>query len=637
MADADGEHREEGKAGQPPDVPHHREAEGEGEGRQQNAGCGVLRHVDRRIAVRPGEAFLLHPPELVTAAHMEFLREIVGRGRRLHRPFERAAVPRVGPAGEFLAVQDRVAEVREGADDAAQDQQRAEGRDDEVGLPGGIGIGVHPPRHAHQAKRVKRHEGEPEADEPEPEGRLAEPVVELEAEGLGPPVADRGIDREDHAADDHVVEVRDQEQRVVELEVDRRNRQQDAGHAADGEGHEEADRPQHRHFEPDLALVHGEQPVEDLHPRRHRDDHRGDAEEGVDVRARAHGEEVVQPDDEAQHHDTGGRIDHRLVAEQRLAREGRDDLREDAEAGDDQDVDFRVAPDPDQVDVHHRIATKVIGEEMHAEIAVEGQQRERGGQHREGRDDQHVGAQRRPGEDRHVHQLHPRCAHLQDGGDQVDAGERRAHARDLQRPQVIVHAWPGRIGGARERREGQPANAPELADEKRDVHEERPRHCHPEREVVQEREGHVARADLRRHHIVHDPGHEGHGDEEDHDHAMRGEDLVEVVRRQIARCAARGHRLLRAHHQRIGKAAHHHDEAEHHVHDADLLVVDRGDPVAPQRHPQPEIGHQRQDGEAAERDAREGADQDRFVIGDPVEGQAPEDRGDHLAGVCNFS
>ena len=92
---------------------------------------------------------------------------------------------------------------------------------------------------------------------------------------------------------------------------------------------------------------------------------------------------------------THRRVDHRGVAEQALAAEGRDDLGEDAERRQDQDVDLRMAPDPDEVHVHHRIAAEVVGEEVGADVAVERQQRQHGGQHREGGDDQDVGAQRR--------------------------------------------------------------------------------------------------------------------------------------------------------------------------------------------------------------------------------------------------
>ena len=45
-----------------------------------------------------------------------------------------------------------------------------------------------------------------------------------------------------------------------------------------------------------------------------------------------------------------------------------------------------------------------------------------------------------------------------------------------------------------------------------------------------------------------------------------------------------------AHHDRVGEAAQQHDQAEDHVHDADLLVVDAGEPLAPEVAPEPELG-----------------------------------------------
>ena len=72
--------------------------------------------------------------------------------------------------------------------------------------------------------------------------------------------------------------------------------------------------------------------------------------------AGAHGEEVVQPDQEGQHADRHGGGDHGAVAEQRLAGEGRDDLGVDAERRQDEDIDLGMAPDPEQVDVHHGVA-----------------------------------------------------------------------------------------------------------------------------------------------------------------------------------------------------------------------------------------------------------------------------------------
>ena len=73
-------------------------------------------------------------------------------------------------------------------------------------------------------------------------------------------------------------------------------------------------------------------------------------------RAEAGGEHVVDPDAEAEEGDRGDGVDHDRVAEERLAREDRDDLGDDAEGRQDQDVDLRVAEDPEEVLPEQRIA-----------------------------------------------------------------------------------------------------------------------------------------------------------------------------------------------------------------------------------------------------------------------------------------
>ena len=258
----------------------------------------------------------------------------------------------------------------------------------------------------------------------------------------------------------------------------------------------------------------------------------GDAEDRVHVGAGAHGEEVVQPHHERQHADRHRRHHHRAVAEQRLAGERRDHLGEHAERRQDQDVDLGMAPGPDQVHEHHHVAAGFIGEEVKAEVAVQQQHRQRRGQDREGGDDQQVGGKRRPAEHRHPHIGHAGRVDLQDRGDEIDAGQQRADAGDLQRPQIVIDADAGRIGEFRQRRIGQPAGAGELADDQRNVDQQRAGRGQPEADRIQRRKRDVAHAELQRHDEIHQPDHERHRDEEDHQRAVRREDLVVVLGRQ---------------------------------------------------------------------------------------------------------
>jgi len=191
-----------------------------------------------------------------------------------------------------------------------------------------------------------------------------------------------------------------------------------------------------------------------------------------------------------------------------------------------------MAPAPDEVDVHHRVAAHVGGKEVEAAVAVQQQHREGRGEDREGRDDQQVGRQCGPAEDRHAHVAHAGRAHLEDRGREIDACQQRAEAGYLQAPEVVIHADAGGVGDLGQRRIGEPPGTCELADEQRQVHQQHAGGGEPEAHGVQNREGHVAHAQLQRHGEVHQPDHERHGDEEDHDRAVRGEDLIIVIRRQ---------------------------------------------------------------------------------------------------------
>ena len=83
-------------------------------------------------------------------------------------------------------------------------------------------VGVDAARHAEQAGNVHEVEGEMEADQEEPEVPLAQRLAQHAAGHLGIPVVEGGEDREEDGADQHVVEVRDDEIGVAELPVEGR-------------------------------------------------------------------------------------------------------------------------------------------------------------------------------------------------------------------------------------------------------------------------------------------------------------------------------------------------------------------------------------------------------------------------------
>src|SRR6185312_7646330 len=109
--------------------------------------------------------------------------------------------------------------------------------------------------------------------------------------------------------------------------------------------------------------------------------------------------------------------------------------------------------------------------------------------------------------------------------------------------------------------------------------------------------GDVTHAELQGHCKVHQPDDERHRHEKNHDRAVCRKDLVVVLRRQISLRTADRHRLLRAHHDRVGETAQQHHQAEHDVHDTDALVVDAGHPLAPEIRPPALYGNGYEDGE----------------------------------------
>ena len=96
------------------------------------------------------------------------------------------------------------------------------------------------------AHEVHRAEGQVEEDERHPEVQLAERLVVHPAGHLREPVVDPGEDREHRAAEQHVVDVGDDEVRVRHVDVERHDGEHDAADPAEGEHRDEAEREQHR-------------------------------------------------------------------------------------------------------------------------------------------------------------------------------------------------------------------------------------------------------------------------------------------------------------------------------------------------------------------------------------------------------
>ena len=285
------------------------------------------------------------------------------------------------------------------------------------------------------------------------------------------------------------------------------------------------------------------------------------------------------PDAPAHEADGDAGEHHERVAEDRLAAEGRDDLRDDAEARQDDDVHLGVAEDPEEVLPQQRVGAGFGIEELRIECPVEQQQEQGHGDHRQGERQQELGDQQHPGEDRHAEQRHARRPHVQAGHDQVDRRHQRGDTGDQKTDGVEVNTVGRRVDDAAVGRVAEPAAVgPAATDQPRGVEEDRAREPHPEREGVEPGEGDVAGTDLERDQIVREGGGQRHDEEEHHGDAVHREDLVVEIGTEEALV---GEGQLGADQQRLDPAD---DEEEHGgdaVHDPDLLVVDGADPVLP--------------------------------------------------------
>ena len=531
------------------------------------------------------------------------LGEVIFRYRGRQRPLERAAIPRIVRA--LLATEGGPDEVHEGEEDADAQDVGADSGDKVPSLPAVASVvSVRAARLTSEAEVVHRTEGEVEAKDDETRGDVSDRGVRHAAEDLREPEVEASHQAEEHAAKEHVVEVRDDEVAVLLLGVGGSRGVHDAGETAAHEHPDEAEGEDHRRGEADASAPDRAEPVEDFDARRDGDGHREEREGSGRHGAEAGGEHVVTPDGEAEEADDGAGEDDDRVAEERLAGEGRQDFRDDAHRGEHEDVHFRVAEDPEEVLPQDGLAAGGGVEEVGAEGAVEHELDQRDGDGREGEDDEDRGDERHPGEHRQAHHGHALGAHIDDGADEVEGGRERGDAEDLDADDPEVGADAGEAQGLAILAEGagkrcvaeptvggsevgvderlvpfegiEPAGEVRELEEPRGVQHEGAEDEGPERERVEAREGDVARADLQRHEEVEERGRQGHDAEEDHRRAVHGEQLVVHTRRDevVVRAGQLG-----ADREGFDAA---HEEVEHgegSVQDADLLVVDGRQPV----------------------------------------------------------
>ena len=93
---------------------------------------------------------------------------------------------------------------------------------------------------------MHREEGDVESDESRPEVPARQALAQHDAEDFRSPIVDAAEQGKDRAADEHVMEMRDDEIGVMNLRVDRNRSDHHARHAANDENEEKAEDEQKR-------------------------------------------------------------------------------------------------------------------------------------------------------------------------------------------------------------------------------------------------------------------------------------------------------------------------------------------------------------------------------------------------------
>ena len=316
-------------------------------------------------------SLLLFKPLVVVSfvVHDGHFGKVLGQRRRLGLPLEAGCLPGI-VAGD-LAVLERPDQVEDRQQVAHAQNGCARGGEDVENLELRR-VSCVAPRHAQRAQDELREEGEVEADEGD-HGRQLRDLFRIHApRHLGPPEVDAGEKGHQHSAHHDEVEVGHDEVGFGEVDVGARDAQEDAGQAADGEQAHEAEGVEHGRLKGDGALVEGEGPVEYLDGRGHGNQHGEQGEDQHRVVGDAHDEHVVGPDEEAEDGDGHRGECDRRVAEDALAAEGGDHLRDNAHAGQNHDVDGGVGIEPEQMLEEQWVAALGGVEDADADGALQG-------------------------------------------------------------------------------------------------------------------------------------------------------------------------------------------------------------------------------------------------------------------------
>ena len=128
-----------------------------------------------------------------------------------------------------------------------------------------------------------------------------------------------------------------------------------------------------KHGSPELnfAAPHRPDPVENLDPGGNSNDHRSGRKESVSVRGHPDCKHVVSPDAHAYEPDGDSGTHHHWISEDGLAGKNRNNFGSKREARNNQDINFRVTENPEEVHPQHGGSASLRVEEVATEEAID--------------------------------------------------------------------------------------------------------------------------------------------------------------------------------------------------------------------------------------------------------------------------
>ena len=169
-------------------------------------------------------------------------------------------------------------------------------------------------------------------------------------------------------------------------------------------------------------------------------------------------EHVMHPQSEAQKTGADRRQHDPAVADDRPAREGRHDHRDQRDRGQKDDVDLRVTEEPEQMLPQQRVAAARRIEERPVKRSLHFEQHAAGDQRRKGEEDHRRRHQHVPGIERDEVDAHARRPAFERADDHLDGGGNRGNLDERKSQQPDVRA-DVRLIGRSKRRIHEPAAA----------------------------------------------------------------------------------------------------------------------------------------------------------------------------------